>query len=219
MNCCQCQGIESEFNRKYVEKDLKRYRKKGIGKTTRWLIEVLEKAGTKGLTLLDIGGGIGAIQHQLLQDGIRAASAVEISSAYLAAAREEAGRLGLDNRMRFYQGDFVDLAPSIPPADIVTLDRVICCYPDMSELVKLSAEKAGKFLALVYPHDTLPARMIRIISMFFFWLKRSPFRLYIHSSQAVHDQIRSNNFRQIFYRKTPIWQVVVYERLSKTHRI
>jgi ubiquinone/menaquinone biosynthesis C-methylase UbiE len=138
MNCCQRQGIESEFNQKYVKKDLKRYRKKGIGKTTRWLIEAIQSAGIRESTLLDIGGGIGAIQHQLLRDGVRSASAVEISPAYLAAAKEEADRLGLEDHIRFYQGDFIELATDIPVADIVTLDRVICCYPEMPKLVEVS---------------------------------------------------------------------------------
>lgn len=215
MNCCQQQGIESEFNQKYVTKDIKRHRKKGIGKTTRWLIEAVQKAGTEGMTLLDIGGGIGAIQHQLLRDGVRSASAVEISPAYLAAAKEEADRLGLRDRIRFYQGDFIELGPNIPTADIVTLDRVICCYPDMPELVKLSSDKSEKLLALVYPLDTLLIRIVSIIGIIFLRIKRSSFRFYVHSSNAVHKKITGNNFRQIFYRRSLIWQVVVYERLAE----
>ncbi len=212
MSCCHCQGIESEFNQKYVSKDLKRYRKKGIGKTTRWLIQALQSAGIEELTLLDIGGGLGVIQHQLLQNGVRSASAVEISSAYLAVAKQEAGRLGLEDRIRFYQGDFIELGQNIPAADIVTLDRVICCYPDMPELIKCSIEKTGKLFALVYPRDILPIRIVSIISTIFGWLKRSSFRFYVHSSKAVHDQIGSNHFKQISYRNTLIWQVAVYER-------
>ena len=137
---------------------------------------------------------------------------MEISPAYLAAAKEEADRLGLEDRIRFYQGDFIELAPDIPAADIVTLNRVVCCYPDMPELVRISMEKTGKLLALVYPRDTLPIRIVSIIGIIFLWLKRSSFRFYVHSSNAVHKKITDNNFRKIFYRKTLIWQVVVYER-------
>lgn len=215
MNCCQRQGIESEFNEKYVKKDLKRYRKKGIGKTTRWLIEAIQSAGIKESTLLDIGGGIGAIQHQLLRDGVQSASAVEISPAYLAAAKEEAGRIGLEDRIRFYRGDFIELAPDIPVADIVTLNRVICCYPHMHDLVKLSADKAGKLLALVYPRNTPLIRIVSFIGIIYLWFRRSSFRFYVHSPNAVHEKIIDNSFNQIFYRKSLIWQVVVYERSSK----
>lgn len=212
MNCCQRQGIESEFIQKHVAKDLGRYRKKGIGKTTHWLIESIQSAGIKESTLLDIGGGVGAIQHQLLRDSVQSASAVEISPAYLAAAKEEAARLGLTDRIRFYQGDFIELAPDIPAADIVTLNRVLCCYPDMPKLVNTSMEKTGKLLALVYPRDTLLIRMVSIIGIIFLWLKRSAFRFYVHSSNAVHKKITDNNFKQIFYRKTLIWQIAVYLR-------
>jgi hypothetical protein len=54
MSCCQCQGIETYFNRKSVAKDLKQYRKEGPAKTTRMLIDALKAEGIKEMTLLDI---------------------------------------------------------------------------------------------------------------------------------------------------------------------
>jgi hypothetical protein len=67
-------------------------------------------------------------------------------------------------------------------------------------------------LALVYPRNTLLVRIVSFIGIIFLWLRRSSFRFYVHSPHAVHEKIIGNNFKEIFYRKTLIWQVVVYER-------
>ncbi|UCC73007.1 MAG: methyltransferase domain-containing protein [Gemmatimonadota bacterium] len=81
----------------------------------------------EGATLLDIGGGVGVIQHELLDAGARGATGVEAVPRYLAAARGEAERRGHAERVDLVLGDFVELAGAIEPADMVTLDRVICC--------------------------------------------------------------------------------------------
>ena len=83
MKCCQCQGIEATFAGRRVTKELKKYRKKGPAKTTRFLLQALKQVGVKNTTLLDIGGGIGAIQHDLLKSGSCQAIHVDASSAYL----------------------------------------------------------------------------------------------------------------------------------------
>lgn len=105
------------------------------------------------MSLLDIGGGIGVIQHELRAAGVTGITGVDASRAYLAMAREEAERRGYAGDARYVYGDFVALADGIAPADIVTLDRVVCCYPDMAALMDSAAAKAGRFLGLVYPRD------------------------------------------------------------------
>src|SRR3972149_5220101 len=89
MSCAQCQGIERMFDRRAAERELRQYRAAGPGGTTRLLIDALKAEGVAGLTLLDIGGGVGAIQHELLRAGGRRATAVDASSADLDAARAE----------------------------------------------------------------------------------------------------------------------------------
>jgi magnesium-protoporphyrin O-methyltransferase len=96
--------------------------------STRLLVEALRTQGIEGLMLLDVGGGVGAVIYALLQSRASVATDVDASAAYLATARDEAERQGLAERIAFHHGDFVVLAPTLPTADIVTLDRVICCY-------------------------------------------------------------------------------------------
>src|SRR5437867_553179 len=107
MTSCQCQGIEDQFNSREAAKKLADYRKHGPAGTTRLLIAALKDAGVAGRTLLDIGGGIGAIQLELLKAGARSAVSVDASTAYTEAAQQEARRQGLDNRIQFQHGDFV----------------------------------------------------------------------------------------------------------------
>src|SRR5574341_1950509 len=88
MNCCQCQGIEEVFSQRFVTNELSRYRLKGPIKTTRMLLEAIKTVGVDGLTLLDIGGGVGAVQHELLEAGVKDAIDVDASSAYIQAAKD-----------------------------------------------------------------------------------------------------------------------------------
>ncbi|MEW6403095.1 MAG: class I SAM-dependent methyltransferase [Chloroflexota bacterium] len=212
MKCCQCQGIEELFSESYVRKELAEYRRRGPEKTTRMLINALKSKGVQGLNLLDIGGGVGAIQYEMLNAGAESAMDVEASSAYLAVARAEAERRGISDRISYQRGNFVALAPQVAAADIVTLDRVICCYDDMESLVSRSVEKARKFYGLVYPRDTWWVRLGLDIQNLFLRLTRRQYRSFVHPTKAVEALVTRSGFRRDFYRQTIVWQVVVYSR-------
>jgi magnesium-protoporphyrin O-methyltransferase len=212
MNCPQCQGIEELFSQKYVDKELTRYRRRGPDKTTRMLTEAIKEAGIDGLSLLDIGGGVGAVQFELLNVGASNAVGVDASTAYLAAAREEAHQRGFAERVSYHHGDFVEVAEDIQPADIVTLDRVICCYPDMEKLVSLSAERARKLYGLVYPRDVWWVKLALVAENLIERLRRSHFRAYVHPTRAVEALVNSSGLKRRSYRQTLVWQVVVYAR-------
>ncbi len=212
MYCSHCCGIEKEFDQKHAARDLKRYRKRGPGKTTRWLLDTITAWGLHGNVVLDIGGGVGAITHSLLEAGARKAIFVEASSAYMDAAQEEARRQGHFERMTFLHGNFVDLAEHIPPADIVTLERVLCCYPDVQTLVRESAARAQKIYGLVYPVEGPMTRIAWLVINSYLRLKRNPFRVYLHPTEIVNDLVQSQGLRQIFYKRTLLWQIVVFAR-------
>jgi magnesium-protoporphyrin O-methyltransferase len=212
MNGCQCKGIEMIFNQKSAVRELKQYRRKGPNRTTQMLIDALKTEGIEGMTLLDIGGGVGAIQHELLSAGVRSAANVDASAAYVAVAKEEAERRGHAGLVSYYHGDFIQLAPEIAPADIVTLDRVICCYDDMQALVGLSSARARNMYGLVYPRDTWWMKIRVAIENFVYRLVRNPFRSFVHPTERVDAVVRSSGLRRRLYRKTFLWQVVVYAR-------
>lgn len=213
---CQCQGIEIEFNRKAAAAQLKRYRARGPAVTTRMLIDALKAVGVEGMTLLDIGGGIGAIQHELLKAGVVQATGIEASIAFVNAATEEATRMGHADRIRLLHGDFVKLAPEIPPADIVTLDRVICCYPNMPSLVGQSAARARGFYSVVYPRSIWWNRVGLTFLNFVRRLQGNPFRVFAHRAEDVDALIRENGLTPRFHRQTFVWRVDIYSRPSST---
>jgi 2-polyprenyl-3-methyl-5-hydroxy-6-metoxy-1,4-benzoquinol methylase len=212
MTCPHCRGVDKIFDQGTAERDLKAYRAHGPGTTTRLLIAALKAAGIADLTLLDIGGGVGAVQHELLKDGARSAIAIDASSAYLHSARQEAERQGYTDRIAYHQGDFVELAPQLPQADIVTLEKVICCYPDMRALVGLSSARAGKLYGVVFPRDTWWMRLGGLFVNLFLRLQRNAFRFFVHPTAAIEAVVRANGLERSYYRKTLFWQVIVYTR-------
>ncbi len=213
MECCQCEGIETRFNQEYVAKKLQRYREKGPKESTRILIEVLKETLDNDMTLLDIGSGIGDIQHSLLGEGVKETFNCEASTAFIDACKQEAERQGNANRITHIKGDFVDIADSIPSADIVTLDRVICCYHNMPDLVNKSLEKARKLYGMVIPIDKWWVKLgTSIYYNMRFFIQRNPFRIFVHPTDAVEALIINHGFRSIFSNVQGTWQISVYEK-------
>ena len=219
MPCAQCEGIELQFGQAAARRKLRQFRRRGPDRTTRLLVDALraalDGAGTRGAVLLDIGAGVGAIHHEMLDGQVERVVHLDGSRAHIAAAREEAERRGHGPRVEFVHGDFVDLAGGIPAADVVTLDRVICCYHDMERLVGLSAQKARRLYGAVYPRDVrwmhIGIGVINLVQR----LKRSPFRVFLHSPPAIDGVLRTAGLERHTVRRTPGWEVVIYERRNE----
>lgn len=212
MPCSQCVGVERRFGRGMARRELKRYRRRGPGDTTRRLLDTIVSLGVEGRTFLDIGGGVGAIQHELLKAGAARGASVDAAPAYVAAARGEAERLGLADRMTYREGDFVELQPELDEADVVTLDRVICCYHDMPSLVDRSAERARRAWAAVVPRDRASVRFGVWLVNALHWLARHPFRAYVHSPGEIRARLEARGFEQAHASDTFVWHVLVYIR-------
>jgi magnesium-protoporphyrin O-methyltransferase len=208
---CGC-SIGNEFGEAAARHDLRSYRKSGSSTTTRWLVDGLTAGGVEGLTVLDIGAGVGAAHQALLAAGAAAVTDVDGSAAYVAVAREEAERIGTADRVTYEVGDFVELASSVAPADLVVLDRVICCYPQMEQLVRASLAHARLRYGLVYPRDSWWIRAGFAVLNGIARLVRVRTRAYIHRTAAVEAIIREAGFVPRLSRWSLVWQVVVYER-------
>jgi SAM-dependent methyltransferase len=215
MSCCShCRDAENLFDQRDARQRLERYQRRGAEGTTRLLLESLREAGVGGASVLDIGGGVGVVHHELIRAGAARATDVDASSAYIAAARRESERQRHAERVSYVHGDFVALAPGIAPADIVALDRVVCCYPDMPALVGAAAERAGRLLGLVYPRDVWWVRAgIRGVNLGLA-LQRTAFRVFCHPTVAVDAEVRRAGLVQRLRRARGPWQVVLYERAA-----
>jgi magnesium-protoporphyrin O-methyltransferase len=201
------------YDAKLAASQLRKYRDKGPIASTQMLIDALKAEGVEGATLLDIGGGIGAIQHELLAVGVAHATSVDASAPYLGAAGEESDRRGHGDRVTYRHGDFVELAESILPADIVTLDRVLNVYPDWERLAELSAARAQRLYGLVYPRDTPMVRLVIFAMNLSLRVRREPVRASIRPIVEIERIARESGLSPRFSRSAgPAWQVAVYRR-------
>ena len=215
MSAC-CSTFENaagrQFNAKKVAVELARFRKKGPGPTTRLLEHGIAQTGLLDGFLLDVGAGFGALTFCLLDRGMKGAVAVDASPAYLEAARQEADRRGRAGSIRFVQGDFVSVAAWLPPSTVVSLDRVVCCYPSCQSLLEAALGRAQQCVALSYPRDVWYVRLGMMVENAQRWLARNSFRTFVHPTKAIEQTIRLAGFELSSRRETWIWSADVYVR-------
>ena len=212
MDGCGCDEGFEIFDGSTAKHDVERYRRAGPDTTTRMLLDMIQARGVRGATVLDIGAGIGVIDHELMRAGVGHAVLVDASPPSLEAARSEARRRGHLDRIDFVDGDFVARAPTIDTADIVTLDRVVCCYPDMDALVGLSAARARSLYGLVLPRDRAIVRWGLRLANIWFRLRGFAYRSFVHSNARVDAVVAAAGLRPVREARTFFWRVVLYER-------
>ena len=116
-------------------------------------------------------------------------------------------------RVTYRHGDFVELAESVPVADIVTLDRVLNVYPDWERLTELSAQHAQRLYGLVYPRNTLMVRLVTFAMNVVLRLLRKPVRASVRPGEAIDLVARERGLVRHFSQSVgPAWQVAVYRR-------
>ena len=213
MTTCQGCAADREFDPAIARRELRRFRRKGPNPATGQLLdEVGQVALPTGPSLLDVGGGIGAIHHVLLDRGFARATHVDASQAYLAVARGEAERRGHGARVAFAHGDFRDLAAATPPADVVTLDRVVCCDPDYAGLLGAAADRARHLLGFIYPRDRWFTRAFVAVFNAFRRFRGDAFRAHIHPPAAMTAVLEARGLRRRWAGGTFIWSAEVFER-------
>jgi magnesium-protoporphyrin O-methyltransferase len=160
--------------------------------------------------VLDIGGGLGVLSLELLDAGISCAVVVDASSAYLAAASEEATRRGRSASTEFVHGDFLVMARTLSPSSIVTLDRVVCCYPLYELLLEQALQLAKAGFAMSYPRDRW---FVRAGIWFENAMRRrrgNSFRAFVHPPSEMTRIIEAAGFRLTSRRQTPAWSCDVF---------
>ena len=174
--CCSS-DYRRFFNRKFAARDLERYRRKGLSATEQDLVELCGEVS--GATVLEAGGGIGALQLELLERGAAQATNVELSGGYEEAAAELLAGRPVDRRV----GDFV--SEDVEPHDVVVMHRVICCYPDVDALVGKAAHSARQRLALTVPQQRWWIRWGLAAVNLWLRVRRCGFRTYPHPFDRI----------------------------------
>jgi hypothetical protein len=216
MTRCDCDKIASRFDEDYAAEKLALYRSAGPDPSSQALIDLITDEDIEGKTLLDIGGGVGTIQHALLESGASAAQEVEASRAYADASADEAERQGHGDRVTHLFGDFASVADAVKPADIVTLDRSVCCWHDPLDLIDRSASEARWLYGLVYPRDAWWVRHgWRHYGNLKQVVRRSSLRLTTPRERDVETILARHGLHRHRQRQIGVWQIALYEMDSR----
>ena len=209
--CCTPSGYRKIFGSKTARRDVRKSRRRGLDKAARRIVDFLAGRGVEGDSVLEVGGGVGAIQLELLKAGAARATNVELSPEYEPYAAE---LLGADTRVERRVGDFVRDAAELEPADDVVLHRVVCCYPDPEALVGAAADHARRRLVLSFPPDTVLFRAGSAAINAFFALTRTEFRTFVHPAAAILAPAQARGLEPALDTRTRIWRIVGFERSS-----
>ena len=214
--CCQPENVndlDNTFTEKRAFKDAESYLKKGLSQRAKKLIAYFVQPSTEPFTVLEVGCGAGAVHQQLLRDGTaESVVGVDASSAYLQAAGQNAKKLGLSERVRYEHLDFAQSAEQFDEADVVILDRVICCYPHLAQLLGASAERAKRFLAISYPINNFASRLGGKIADLFLNLMGSGYHPYVHPEREVLAVTENAGMKLVHSDRYFFWQIQVFVR-------
>jgi hypothetical protein len=213
VHCCQPpRGYTSLFSKRAARWDAKRYRRGGLDGTGEEMIAFLRERGVAGTTVLEVGGGVGALQLELLKAGAAHATNLELSPEYEDVAAELAQEAGVSDRIERRLGDLVADPGLAAEADAVLMHRVVCCYPDYEGLVGAASERTRRFLVMSFPRPralirlgmgavNLAARMLR-------W----EYRTWVHPPDAIVAAAERRGLTLVRESRGRIWQVAALER-------
>jgi 16S rRNA G966 N2-methylase RsmD len=205
--CCDSRGCDEFFSPRFARRMAKRYRKRGLDKTSRQMVEFLAERGIEGATVLEVGGGLGEVQIELLKRGAARSVNLELSPAYDGEAGQLLRDAGLEDRVERRLHDIAADPDSIEPVDVVVLHRVVCCYPDYERLLGAVAAHAGRALVFSYPPRNALSRAVVAAQNIGFQLRRSEFRTFAHPPAAMLAVLRRRGLEPAFVHKGAAWQV------------
>jgi magnesium-protoporphyrin O-methyltransferase len=181
-SCC-ARDYEKVFGRKTADRDARRFRKRGLRGSAKALAELA--GDVHGESVLEVGGGVGAIEIELLEAGAQRATSVELASTYEDAAAGLLRERGLSGRAERRVGDFLAEESAILVHDVVVMHRVVCCYPDVDALVGAAAEHARRRLVLTYPQERTVLRAVISVVNAVMRVGGSTFRVYVHPFDRI----------------------------------
>jgi magnesium-protoporphyrin O-methyltransferase len=210
--CCARHGQEELFTEKGARRAARRYREKGADPMARSLARRAAERGVEGATVLEIGGGVGEVLLELLQRGAAQGEVVELVPAYEPEARALAAEAGVGDRAGFRTADLVADPDAAEPADLVVLNKVVCCTPDGVELAGIAARLTRRTLVLSHPRETWLVRLGLGGANLFMRLTRKRFRVFLHPRAALEAAVEAQGLRPASAKDGVLWRVAAFER-------
>ena len=210
--CCRPGDYDKLFDEKNARAKAREYARKGLNDDAQRIVDFVRGRLSPGYSVLEVGGGVGAIQLELLRDGAARAVNIELATQYEIVAAELIRERGLGERVERRLGDFVREGGTIAGADVVVMQRVVCCYPDADALVGAGADHARRLLLLTFPVERWWIRVGLAAENALFRLRGSTFRSFVHSTAAVLAVAQRHGMRVADHHRGLIWQVVAFER-------
>ncbi len=211
MDCCDSNGLNRIFGGRLVRQELRVYERLGPNARQQDILAQLEPSVPGGSALdsvLDIGCGIGAVGVSLLKRGAGSGTFVDVSAAYLRAARTVSEQAGVEEKATFYQDDFATSARPYPQADVVVLDRVVCCYPNATALLEKAARHSRKTLIFTYPRPFWFMPFFRTLCAFGMRVFAQEYRFFLHDPKKLLGAVTAAGHVQVVTHPLGLWQLV-----------
>jgi len=202
------------FSKRFARRLARKYQKRGLDKTARKMADFLRDRVIEGATVLEIGGGVGEIEIELLKAGAARTQNLELSPGYEQEARKLAEEAGVGRRVDWRIHDIARDSQAVEPADIVVMHRVVCCYPDYDRLLGAAADHARRALVFSYPPRNVLFRAFYGVFNFVMRLMRSSFRGFAHPPGAMLAVLEGRGLRRAYEGHVGIWRVAGLERGS-----
>ena len=214
-NCCDPVPYRRFFNHKEAERRVRAYRRKGLDSMASSMVKYLVSRGVEGADVLEVGGGVGGIQLELLKAGVAAKTVnIELSSGYEEAAQELAEQEGFEDRITRRLGDFVEHQDDFEPADVLVMNRVVCCYPWMERMMEAATNKTGRFLALTFPREKWWMKFGVVFVNRLMGLRKCDFRAFVHPVADIESIATRAGLVVRYTNNNLAWQALVLERAS-----
>jgi magnesium-protoporphyrin O-methyltransferase len=211
-DCCTPKGYARVFSEKTASGEARRYRRKGLDRVSQRITDFIKTRGVEGKTLLEVGGGIGAIEIELLKAGVAQAVNVELTPTYEVAANQLLEEARLADRVQRKVMDFAEAGTEVQPADVVVMNRVICCYPDMPKLADAAAKRARGMVVMSFPNDRWWTRLGLTVANFGLRAVRMQFQVFMHSPDLILAAVERHGFRTTLNQRGLVWQLAALER-------
>jgi magnesium-protoporphyrin O-methyltransferase len=212
-DCCSPKGYRWVFSERSARAEAKRYRRKGLDSTSRRIVDFLKTQGVEGKTVLEVGGGIGAIQIELLKAGAARALSVELTPTYEEVAAALLREAELSDRVERRVMDFAEAADQVDGADVVIMNRVICCYPDMPRLAGAAADHARQLLVMSFPRKTWWMYVGLKVSNFLLWTTRREFHIFLHPTEKIIATSEQHGLEPVLDQQGLVWKVAALRRV------